>query len=750
MARHSAGAHRAHRAHRDNSHKRADIEGLRAVAILAVVAYHCGLPVPGGYVGVDVFFVISGYLITSLLWKELSGEGRLSFAGFYARRARRLLPSAVLVLVVTVLVSIAVTGPLMATAVAKDAVACALYVGNYRFALQATNYLTSHGPVSPLQNYWSLGVEEQFYLLWPALLCVAFVAGRRVLGGGRGRHRRGRHRRATPATRPGPVLVVLGVVAALSFWSCVYLTHANQPWAFFSLPTRAWELAVGGFLALAVREGSRLPAWTAAVLGWAGLAAVGWSLFAFGAQTTFPGPAALVPVVGTGLALVAGTRARRFGPSGLLGLAPMRAIGTVSYTWYLWHWPVLILAPYVLGRALDLPQKVGLGLASLVLAAITTVLVEQPARRSAWLSAQRTRSLLAGGAISLGAAAMAVVVVVEVPPPVGTGSAAVAHLSAAQSPRTRSSTSDTVPPAVSTADGLDAQVNQQVYQALANPDVPDNLKPTLTDASSDLPAPEDDGCLDGYTDAAVHSCVYGDTSSATNIVLFGDSHALQWFPAIDNLANQQNDAVVVMTKATCPPIDVTVYNPDLGRTYTECDRWKKAELARMATLHPAVVILGFSREYGIPDDHVVVDGPAWLSGLSAMITTIENSTGARVVLMGDDPYPQQDVPQCLSVHLSDTPACSIPKHYPYYNPGGIFQERSVASSAGAGYVDTDPWFCISTTCTVIVGNLLVYRDDNHITASYADWLTPAVGARLEVATDGVFGMGPADGGSPRP
>src|SRR5580700_4559557 len=164
---------------RRKSRRRADIQGLRAVAILAVVAYHCGVPVPGGYVGVDVFFVISGYLITSLLWKELSGEGRLSFTGFYARRARRLLPSAVLVLVVTVLVSMAVTGPLMAPAVAKDAVACALYVGNYRFAFQATNYLTSHGPVSPLQNYWSLGVEEQFYLLWPALLLVAFTVGRR-------------------------------------------------------------------------------------------------------------------------------------------------------------------------------------------------------------------------------------------------------------------------------------------------------------------------------------------------------------------------------------------------------------------------------------------------------------------------------------------------------------------------------------------------------------------------------------------
>jgi peptidoglycan/LPS O-acetylase OafA/YrhL len=733
MARHSAGAHGA------KSHKRADIEGLRAVAILAVVAYHCGLPVPGGYVGVDVFFVISGYLITSLLWKELSSDGHLSFAGFYARRARRLLPSAVLVIVVTVLVSIAVTGPLMATAVAKDAVACALYVGNYRFAFQATNYLSASGPVSPLQNYWSLGVEEQFYLLWPALLLVAFVLGRRLLGGGRGRHRR-----AAPAARPGPVLFVLAVVALLSFWSCVYLTHANQPWAFFSLPTRAWELALGGFLALAVREGRRLPASAAALLGWAGLAMIGWSLFAFNGQTVFPGPAALVPVAGTGLALVAGTRRMRFGPSGLLGVAPMRAIGTVSYTWYLWHWPVLILAPYMVGHPLDLAQRVGLGLFSLVLAAVTTVLVEQPLRGSAWLSADRVRSLLVGGAISLGAAALAIVVVAEVPPAVGTGSAAVASLSVAHDPPVSNSpsasapASTSVPPAVAAADALNEQVNRQVYASLADPDVPSNLTPTLSDAASDLPVPETSGCLNGFTDAAVHPCVYGDTSSATSVVLFGDSHALQWFPAIDNIANQHNDALVVMTKATCPPIDITVFNPTLGRTYTECDKWKTAELTRMAVLHPSVVVLGFSREYGIPDDHVVVDGTAWLSGLREMITTIENSTGARVVLMGDDPYPQQNVPQCLSVNLSNTPACSIPKHYPYYNPGGIPQEQAIAAATGAGYIDTDSWFCISTTCTAIVGNLLVYRDDNHITASYADWLTPAIGAQFGIATGGAF------------
>jgi len=151
-----------------------------------------------------------------------------------------------------------------------------------------------------------------------------------------------------------------------------------------------------------------------------------------------------------------------------------------------------------------------------------------------------------------------------------------------------------------------------------------------------------------------------------------------------------------------------------------------------------VVILGFSREYGLPDDHVVVDGQAWMSGLAEMITTIEHDTGARVVLMGDDPYPQQSVPDCLSQHLGDTPPCSIPKHVAFYNASGILQEKAVAASTGAGYVDTDPWFCIATTCTVIVGNMLVYRDDNHITATYANWLAPVIGAHMTVVTHGAF------------
>ena len=627
----------------------------------------------------------------------------------------------------TVVASVAVLGPLEATAVAKDAVACALYVGNYRFALQATNYLSAQGPVSPLQNYWSLGVEERILFGLAGVAPrggfhrpgsrppPALVVGLGSLGGGR-----------SPGGPRGPLLLDVRLPDALGSAVGVFLA-----------PDRAaWELALGGLVALAAPSARRAPAWVLWTIGWTGLGAVAWSLVAFGPQTLFPGPAALVPVAGTGAVLVAGTRQLTGGPAHLLGLSPLQPIGAVSYTWYLWHWPMLVLAPNVLGHRLGLADNVAVCLFSLVPAALTTVLLEQPARRSPWLSARAADSLVIGGALSLVAALAAVAVVAELPPPVGSGHVAAARLVTTHPTATRST--PTTPPAVATADSLDEQVNRQVYESLANPDVPANLTPSLADAAADTPVPEADGCFDGFTETSVNTCLYGDTTSSHTVVLFGDSHALQWFPAIDNLANQQHDALVVMAKATCPPIDITIFNPDLGRTYTECNQWRASELQRMTALRPAVVILGFSREYGIPDDHVVVDGPAWLSGLSQMINTVKQDTGGRVVLIGDDPYPQQSVPDCLSEHLAFTPDCSIPRHYPFYNPSGITQEKAVAASTGAGYVDTDSWFCTATNCTVVVANILVYRDDNHITATYANWLTPVIGAHLAAATDGAF------------
>jgi peptidoglycan/LPS O-acetylase OafA/YrhL len=714
---------------------RPDIEGLRAVAILAVVAYHAGVAaIPGGYIGVDVFFVISGFLITDHLRRELADKGGISFGSFYARRARRLLPSALLVIGVTVAVACVVLPPLQAMAVAKDGLANAFYVGNYRYALQATNYLSASGPASPLLNYWSLGVEEQFYLVWPAILVVASLVWWR------------QPKRATVASprRSAPlfsgVVLALALLAGGSLAFSIWLTHANEPWAFFSLPTRAWELAVGGLLALAARWLSRRPSGPMAILSWAGIGAIVFSAIAFTSTTPFPGTAALVPVAGAAAVLAGGCARPRLGAVLVLGRRPMQGIGRVSYTWYLWHWPALVLAPSIIGHHESEWGNATVCAVALVLAILTTALLERPLQRAPWLARPR-RSLVFMVGLSAALAATIFLSTASLPSLVGTGHARAHKLSLRQ---VKSRTQTTVNPVASAAENLTDQVQADVAQSVGIQDVPANLTPSLADAAADEAAPFVDGCFDGFSENSVNACNYGDVTAPASktVVLFGDSHALMWFPAFDNLANQYGWHLIPQSKATCPPININVYSPDLGGWYTGCNQWRAAVVARIQALHPALVVLGFSREYGIADDHVVVDGAAWMQGLSSMMTTLR-ATGAQVVLMGDAPYPMSGlVPDCLSAHLTNAVACTMPKQYPYYNPSGVGQEETVAAAAGAGYVNTQPWFCFDATCTVIVNNILVYRDDNHITDTYASWLTPVIGADLEEETDGLFGTRP--------
>ena len=340
---------------------RPDLEGLRAVAVILVLLYHAQVPwVSGGYVGVDVFFVLSGFLITGLLARELAATGRVDLPAFYARRARRLLPAASVTLLVTMVASALVLPPLRVPDVAGDTVAAAFYVSNMRFAIQATDYLGSALPPSPVLHFWSLGVEEQFYLFWPALLLFASGVAFRA-------------RRVSDGLRR--LAIILAITFVLSLAISLWLTDVAQPWAFFSLPARAWELALGALLALPA-AGRWVPARAAPWLGWAGVVMVVLSGLVLDEATKFPGVAALLPTMGSALVIAAGLRAaglspdaqataaspdaqadaspdaqadapprrnlRRFAvPAAVLGLAPLRFFGRISYSLYLWHWPIL-------------------------------------------------------------------------------------------------------------------------------------------------------------------------------------------------------------------------------------------------------------------------------------------------------------------------------------------------------------------------------------------------------------------------
>ena len=498
---------------------RQDIEGLRAVAVLAVVLFHADVPgVGGGYVGVDVFFVISGFLITGLLWREVSTAGTVRLRRFYGARARRLLPASAAVGVVTAIGSAVLLPPLQARGVLDDGIASALYVGNYWFILHGVDYLARGIPPSPFQHYWSLGVEEQFYLVWPALIIGTAWLIRRAR----------RRTRADATASEIPYLVVLALVGAVSFALSLAVTYVVPFMAFFSLPTRAWQLAVGGLVALTAGQWRRLPTLAAAIMGWAGLALILLACTLLGTTTLYPGTAALLPVLGAALVIGAGCASASQGCGRVLALPPMRAVGRVSYSWYLWHWPVLLLAPPLLGHPLGLAGRLAAVLVSGGLAVLTLHLIENPLRFAAPLRRSPLASLALGGAATAVAVCVSVALLVSLPTPVGRGAPAAA-LTVTAAP----------PPTGHNIDAYDAAVQQafaQVQAAVAaSADlkaVPSNLDPPLADAAAELKAIFLNGCMRNLFQGGQPECATGDTASTTTVALVGDSHAAMWSPVV--------------------------------------------------------------------------------------------------------------------------------------------------------------------------------------------------------------------------
>ncbi|MDP9387904.1 MAG: acyltransferase, partial [Actinomycetota bacterium] len=258
--------------------------------------------------------------------------------------------------------------------------------------------------------------------------------------------------------------------------------------------------------------------------------------------------------------------------------------------------------------------------------------------------------------------------------------------------------------------------------------VPSNLDPPLVRAAADRALPFRNGCNNAYKDAGVRSCTSGDPAGATTVVLFGDSHAAQWFPALDAVARQRGWKLVTLTKAVCPPVALPVWSPVLRRPFRECDAWRSAVLERLRAERPALVVFGSARHYSA-DYRFRMYGPEWLDGLRRMVAEVR-ATGARVAVLGPMPRFEFNVPECIADHTGDVRACVRPLEATV-DAGGAAGERRAAEDAGAGYVDVHPWICTTTTCAVIVGNLLVYRDDNHVTTTYASWLAPVFGEALE-------------------
>ena len=371
---------------------RPDVQGLRAIAVTLVLLFHAHVPgIGGGYVGVDVFFVISGFVITGVLLRERVSTGSTSIASFYARRVRRIIPAATLVIVVAVLASYVVLGPVSGAQTASDARWASFFLINVHFANTGTNYLASQLPPSVLQNYWSLAVEEQFYLVYPTIfLAIAGLSLQLSL----------RRRLA----------IVLGGAAVLSFAVSVVQTSNNPTAAYFSPLPRIWELALGGLVAISTASLRRLPASIAAVLSWSGLGFIVLAAVSFSSSTSYPGFAVALPVMGAAMVIAGGVAEPSWGAEIALRLRPCQWLGLISYSLYLWHWPVLtIAAEHSAGGTLSVWHALGWELLSVVLAVITYRLLENPIRHSRYFIARRWVSLALGGCLIISTFAVATV-----------------------------------------------------------------------------------------------------------------------------------------------------------------------------------------------------------------------------------------------------------------------------------------------------------------------------------------------------
>ncbi|MGS0560827.1 acyltransferase family protein [Microbacterium aurugineum] len=663
---------------------RTDVQGLRAVAVGLVLLYHAGVPpFTGGYVGVDVFFVISGFLISSHLLESLERDGRIDFAGFYARRIRRILPASLTIAVLTAVAAVVFYPPLALERVIRDGLATILYIPNIWFAIQNTDYLADHSP-SPYQHYWSLGVEEQFYLVWPLLLLALFLALRR---------------------RRSAVVIGIAVIAVLSLLAGIWMTPVNQPMAFFLLPTRAWELLAGALVgALLLHTSMRFPTWLSAMGGWIGLGMIAASALFYDDRTVFPGTAALLPTVGTALVILFGARAARGGPGRLLSLRPMQFVGLISYSLYLVHWPLLIVTQAAVGeeQPLRILVKVLLGIVLAVpLAWLLFRFVETPLRAPRALTSRKPRVTLWG--------TLAVTVVL-----------AALLVGTTQWAATRD---------VGTGEAVAEAPAFPVSPPQATAAVPRNMTPALDEVADDVAAVYADGCHHDVEQESVQDCVYGDPEGDVRVAVFGDSHSAQWLPAVEAYADRTAGIRInAYTKSSCPAVSVTVLDKDVP--YVSCDRWREAVLTALVADPPDLVVISSYAHYeldGAADDDARQG--MWSEGVRTTVSAL-HAVGSAVLVIADTPRFDAPPATCASANVMDVAQCAGVRDRAI-DARLASTEATAVQDAGGESVDLTDYICTDTSCPVVVDDLFVYRDVNHLTATFVRYLAPALRASLD-------------------
>ena len=596
------------------------IQSLRALAAGLVLIYHAKW-IDGGYIGVDIFYVISGFLITGILLRELDSKSTISLVAFYARRTKRLLPASFVVIFATALAALILLPASMRQSLGKDVIAASTYMSNFLFALWENDYQNLNSTPSPFIHFWSLAVEEQFYIFWPLFILILF--------------RTGRHR-----------AVFYGVLTTLvaSFLFSLYLTERAPIWAFYILPTRAWELAAGALLVFLPELKKFRP-----IVALFSFIAICIAALTFDKTTPFPGIAALAPVVATVLLLAS----RSEWPPIIDVIAQSRFtqwLGAISYPLYLWHWPVLVIPAIYLGEELTLVQTVLLLSLTVLLAGLTHRYVEAP-MRAATLAHRKVFSFVALAtsiSILLG------------------GFTFVQH---------------------SNSITIDSGFTVSLDQVRSKPKI------------------NEDGCHIHIRQTLSPRCEYGDLTSDETIVLYGDSHAAQWFPALDLIGKRRGIKIVSLTKSACPSAEVI---KELSSQYDvkDCQAFRDSSVARINKIKPLAVILTGMQPFTAPYSDVSASS-WWLAGESTVFNRIKSATKFPIYLT-DTPLPQIDIPDCLVAGRGAK--CDT--------------SRPVAAEVAPGLIPINPtpWLC-TDTCPAIVDGIVAYRDKSHLTVEMSKHLS---------------------------
>ncbi|MFJ3406356.1 acyltransferase family protein [Promicromonospora sp. NPDC090134] len=685
---------------------RADIQALRAVAVLAVVLFHLWPNrLTGGYVGVDVFFVISGFLITSHIVRDVDA-GRFSVTEFWSRRILRLLPASLLVLAVTAAGVRALAPVQHWEQWFREIAASGLHAENWVLAADAVDYLAAENMASPVQHYWSLSAEEQFYLVWPLLIALCLLVGRRLRrtahtgSGSQGLDRAGRRASWRPVVAGALVVVVVASLVTSVVW-----TGADQAYAYFITPTRAWEFGAGALLAFVPARTGR---WSSAA-SWVGLALIGVSAVLFTGATPFPGVWAAVPVLGTVLVIWA-QASDRF-TSRLAGLPPVQFLGDVSYAVYLWHWPLVVLVPYATGHDLRTLDKVAILAVTLLLAWGTRLWIEKPVLAHRHRFRPRVTFVTAAvvGAVVVGAALLGV-------------HAAREHV------RTELAAAEQA----TTAECFGAAARPPHGEPCTNPDLVGTAVPAPEVAGDDMPAPFSEGSdkCPGTSreDVDPVACERGDRGSDVRIALVGDSHAAHYSSAFVEAAEANGWALDIYIKAGCPFSDVMRVQDEV--LTAACVEWvDRAQQVLVDGGYDLVVTSQLSGVDWVPPAGTTPEAFAE-DGLVSLWGGLADQ-GLPVVAVADVPKPDPTVIDCLTAPDVDlTTDCRTPRA----DATGPFDpQRSAVERLGRSDVtllDLTDVYCDARECFPVIGGVTVYRDDNHLSDTFAGTLAPYVANAL--------------------